>query len=336
MGRKCRRWPAGPQEAGHAAAHLQIAAGALAKATGRDHTRPGDIIDNGKDRTLGLSLDIDLLRSFAAIADSGALSHAAARVGRTQSALSMQIKRLEEIVAQPVLYRTGRGVRLTQAGERLLAHAHKLLSLHDEALTELSGQALSGSLRIGCPDDYAVELLPPLLRGFAARHPKVLMEVECAPTPRLHKLLQRHAIDVALVSMTGDFAPHEAIRVEQMVWVAHHDLDASQLDPLPLALGPPKMFDNLAPRKALELAGRAYRIAYASGSLTGLIALVRSGQAISVLTRTAVPEDFKILPPSCGLPPLPLLGITLAFDREMPSSIARAFGKHVEQMLPTL
>ncbi len=285
---------------------------------------------------MGLSLDIDLLRSFAAIAESGSLSHAAARVGRTQSALSMQIKRLEEGVGQPVLYRTGRGVKLTQAGARLLSHANKLLSLHDEALADLSGQALSGPLRIGCPDDYAVELLPPLLRGFAARHPKVLMEIECAPTPRLHRMLERHSIDIALVSLTGDFSPHEVIRVEPMVWVAHQDVDASRLDPLPLALGPAKMFDNLAPRRALEQAGRAYRIAYASGSLTGLIALVRSGQAISVLTRTAVPEDFKILSPTCGLPSLPMLGITLAFDRETPSAIAQAFGKHVEQALPTL
>lgn len=286
---------------------------------------------------MGLSLDIDLLRSFAAIADSGALSHAATRVGRTQSALSMQIKRLEDIVDQPLLYRTGRGVRLTKAGERLLVHATRMLRLNDEALADLSGKALSGVLRIGCPDDYAVEFLPRLLRGFASLHPKVQMEVECAPTPRLHKLLERHSIDLALVSMTRDFAPHEVIRVEPMVWVGHRDSNALTLDPLPLALGPStNLFDHQAPRKALELAGRAYRIAYASGSLTGLIAVVRSGQAISMLTQTAVPDDFQILSAASGLPPLQALGITLAFDRDTPSAIAQAFGKHVEQVLPTM
>lgn len=170
------------------------------------------------------SLDIDLLRSFVAIAETGVLGQAALRVGRTQSALSMQMQRLEGIVEQPLLHRTGRGVTLTATGERLLVRAGELLRKHDEALAELRGEQLSGVLRFSCPDDYAVVFLPYLLQGFASLHPRVQLEVMCAPTPRLHELLARHAVDLALVSVSvaeaGGAVGGEVIRHEPLVWVA--------------------------------------------------------------------------------------------------------------------
>src|SRR3978361_2174299 len=108
---------------------------------------------------LTLSLDIDLLRAFGVIAERRALRGRASRIGRTQSALSQQIKRLEEIVDQPLFQRTGRGVVLTNPGERLLIHAQRILRLHDEAMADLSGKGLSGTIRFGCPDDYAAVFL---------------------------------------------------------------------------------------------------------------------------------------------------------------------------------
>ena len=287
---------------------------------------------------MGQALDIDLLRSFVAIAETGVLGQAAARVGRTQSALSMQMQRLEGVVEQPLLFRTGRGVTLTAAGERLLAHARQLLALHDETLAELRGEQLSGVLRFGCPDDYAVVFLPHLLRGFASLNPRVQLEVVCAPTPRLRELLARHAIDLALVSVMvsarGQADDADVIRREPLVWVGQRGGSAESLDPLPLALGAPDAFDHQAPRQALDAAGRAYRIACASSSLAGLVAMVRSGQAITVLTQTAVPDDLQVLPADAGLPALPTIGIALAFDREQPSALVSAFGAHVRQALP--
>jgi len=280
------------------------------------------------------SLDIDLLRSFVAIAETGVLGQAALRVGRTQSALSMQMQKLEGIVAQPLLHRTGRGVTLTATGERLLVRANELLRRHDEALAELRGQQLSGVLRFSCPDDYAVVFLPYLLRGFASLHPGVQLEVMCAPTPRLHELLARHAIDLALVSVAADAAGAEVIRHEPLVWVAQHGSAAVALDPLPLALGAPDALDHLLPRRALEAAGRAYRLAYASSSLSGLVGMARSGQAVTVLTRTAVPEDLRILDADDGFPELPGVGVTLALAREAPSALTAAFAAHVRKFLP--
>lgn len=283
---------------------------------------------------MSLSLDIDLLRSFVAIAETGVLGQAAARVGRTQSALSMQVQRLEGVVEQPLLFRSARGVSLTAAGERLLVQARQLLRLHDEALAELRGGQLSGVLRFGCPDDYAVVFLPHLLRGFASLNPRVQLEVVCAPTPRLRELLARHAIDLALVSVMAEGQEAGVIRREPLVWVGPRGVDAAELDPLPLALGAPDAFDHVAPRQALEAAGRAYRLVCASSSLGGLVAMARSGQAITVLTRTAVPEDLQVLPASEGLPALPTVGIALAFDRDEAHGLAAAFAAHVRQELP--
>ncbi|MDQ0033366.1 DNA-binding transcriptional LysR family regulator [Variovorax boronicumulans] len=284
------------------------------------------------------SLDIDLLRSFVAIAETGVLGQAALRVGRTQSALSMQMQRLEGIVEQPLLHRTGRGVTLTATGERLLVRAVELLRKHDEALAELRGEQLSGVLRFSCPDDYAVVFLPYLLQSFASLHPRVQLEVMCAPTPRLHELLARHAVDLALVSVAasvaGGAAGDDVIRREPLVWVAHRDGAAASLDPLPLALGAPDALDHRLPRQALEAAGRAYRLAYASSSLSGLVGMARSGQAVIVLTRTAVPDDLQILTPDQGFPELPSVGVTLAFDREAPTALTAAFAAHVRKFLP--
>ena len=155
---------------------------------------------------LSLSLEIDLLRSFAVIAEVRTLSRAANRIGRTQSALSQQMKRLEEIVDQPLFQRTGRGVVLTNPGERLLIHAQRILRLHDEAMADLCGKGLSGNIRFGCPDDYAAVFLPPLLRQFSSQHPHALVEVVCGPTPRLLEHLDKRAVDLAMISLPEDSA----------------------------------------------------------------------------------------------------------------------------------
>src|ERR1051325_5242283 len=126
---------------------------------------------------MGIRLDIALLRSFVAMADATSVSGAAGQVGRTQAALSQQLKKLEQAVQQPLMIRSGRGVSLTTHGERLLAHAQRILRTHDEAVADLTGENLSGRLRFGCPDDYARVFLPGLLQSFASLHPQVFIEV---------------------------------------------------------------------------------------------------------------------------------------------------------------
>jgi DNA-binding transcriptional LysR family regulator len=285
---------------------------------------------------LSLSLEIDLLRSFTVIAEVRALSRAANRVGRTQSALSQQMKRLEEIVDQPLFQRTGRGVVLTNPGERLLIHAQRILRVHDEAMADLCGKGLSGSIRFGCPDDYAAVFLPALLRQFSSQHPHALVEVVCGPTPRLLEQLEKRAVDLAMISLPEGGANDDIIRREQLVWIGYPGMESAYFDPLPLALSDPDTLDHVAACDALQRAGRAYRVAYASSSLAGLVALVRSGQAFAVMTQTAVPSDLAVLNADSGLPPLPAVGISLKFARARPSLLTAAFAEHIRVTLPLL
>lgn len=279
-------------------------------------------------------LDLALLKNFAVVARTGSLTLAALQVGRTQSALSMQMHRLEERIGQALLHRSGSGVRLTAAGEKLLAHAESLLARHDDILADMGGTALRGAVSLGCPEDYSIAFLPGLLRGFCAAHPDVELRMACAPTTELRPLLQRRQIDIALVSV-ADLASRDVIRKESFVWVA----DAAEPDVLghavlPLALSAPMTLDYRAACEAMEAVGRRYRVAFASNSLAGLIAIARSGHAISVLTRTAVPPDLHVV--SAGLPPLPTIGIAVEFAEPRPSATVKALGDHIRNALPVL
>lgn len=279
-------------------------------------------------------LDLALLRNFTVVAHTGSISLAALQVGRTQSALSMQMQRLEDRIGQPLLHRSGSGVRLTTAGERLLAHAESLLARHDDILADMGGAALKGTVSLGCPEDYAIAFLPDLLKGFFATHDAVELRMVCAPTTALRPMLQRRLIDMALVSL-ADAGSADVIRREAFVWVANHPMPAMLGHAvLPLALSAPVTLDYRAACDAMEAAGRRYRVAFASDSFAGLIAIARSGHAISVLTRTAVPADLHIV--ADGLPPLPTIGITLEHAEPRPSLVARALGDHIRSALPLL
>jgi DNA-binding transcriptional LysR family regulator len=281
-------------------------------------------------------LNIEFLRSFTAIAEAGAMSRAAERVGRTQAALSQQVKKLETAIQQPLMVRTSRGITLTSHGERLLGHAQKILRAHDEAVGELMGVRLLGNVRFGCPDDYARVFLPPLLQTFAHQHPQVLVEVICAPTPRLLEKLDDHRLDIAIISLPDGAQRSQFLRREPFVWVGVRGGEAHRFDPLQLALSDLDTLDHQAATQSLQRAGRPYRIAYASGSIAGLTAVVRSGQAITVLTRTAVPADLQILPRSSGLPKLPSIGISLKTGTRNASALLHHFEAHVRAVLPTL
>lgn len=284
-----------------------------------------------------MRLDIDLLRSFVMVAETGVLGRAGDRLGRTQAAISMQMKRLEEEIKRPLLNRTGRGVTLTFEGERLLTHARNILRSHDEATAELAGDQLRGSLRFGCPDDYAAVLLAPVLRSFAHRYPEVFIEVTCASSPRLREKLRLHQLDIALVSVPPTVSSGRVLRRESLVWVARKDMDVRALDPLPLALSDPDTLDSKAATHGLHEIGRAHRIAYASGSMTGLLAVVRSGLAVTVLTKTAVPRDLAVLRPSVvGLPKLPGVFIVMETDQRVSSNLLAVFEQHMSEILPTL
>lgn len=279
-------------------------------------------------------LDLRVLRTFIFAARSKSLSAAAVQVLRTQSAVTMQIQRLEETIEQTLFHRTGSGITLTEAGERFLIHAEKILQTHDEAISEFSNKGLFGSISFGCPEDYLIAFGPQLIQSFGAVHPSVDVHVIAAPTADLRKLLQQRQVDIALVSTPHPNETDTVLRQERLVWVANKPNMALQFhgNAVPLALSASSTMDHRAACAAMERAGLSYRIAFASNSLAGLIAIARSGLAISVFTQKAVPPDLHVQ--DRHLPRLPHLGVLVNYADRAPSALVRAFGEHIHRLLP--
>lgn len=281
-------------------------------------------------------LDPRLLVTFIQAVRSGSLSAAAVQVGRTQSAVTMQMRRLEQVVGHDLLYRGGSGVRLTGNGERFLEHAERILQAHEAAISAFSVGSLRGSIVFGCPEDYLVATFPPLLQSFGRMHPDVEIRVVAAPTDQLHKLLHSKQVDLALLSTLRWNAADDIVHTESLVWVGHQPTLALHNfgDVVPLALSASNTMDHRGACEAMVAAGQPYRISYASNSLAGLVAVTRSGLAISVMTEKAVPSDLHIL--GNPLPALPNLGIVIGFAQTEQSAAAKAFGDHIRKVLPSL
>lgn len=248
-------------------------------------------------------LQLDWLRAFVAVVDSGSLTAAAPLVHRSQSAVSMQLLKLEEAVGRPVLSRGPRHLELTDTGHELLPHARRLLADHAEALRAISGRALSGRVRLGVPDDYAARYLTPVLKTFAARHAGVEIELDCEQSTVLVPRVQRDELDLALVSRPrpnlGTLLFHEPL-----VWVGAPAFEAWRREPLPVAMYEAGSLARRDAAQALAALGRPYRVVYNSSSLAGQLAAVESGLAVAVLTRCSVPPGLEVLGERHGLPPL--------------------------------
>lgn len=253
-------------------------------------------------------LDLNLLKTFVAVVESGSLSNAAPRVGRSQSAVSMQMQRLEEMVGNQLLVRGPRTVTPNAIGEDFLIYARRLLKLSDEAWASVTRPKETGSVRLGVPDDYAAFLLPPVLSRFAAEHPLVTVELICEQSTALVKTLAEGRLDLAIVTRLPE-QPLEVIRLERFVWVASPNHVAWETDPLPVALFEPGCAARMNVLQALGDADRSYRCTYSSASLLGLIAVVQAGLAVAGLALRSVPPSLRIVGGNEGLPVLPDLEI---------------------------
>jgi DNA-binding transcriptional LysR family regulator len=253
-------------------------------------------------------LDLNLLKTFVAVVESGSFSNAAPRVGRSQSAVSMQMQRLEEMVGNQLLVRGPRTVTPNAIGEDFLIYARRLLRLSDEAWASVTRPKETGSVRLGVPDDYAAFLLPPVLSRFAAEHPLVTVELICEQSTALVKTLAEGRLDLAIVTRLPE-QPLEVIRLERFVWVASPNHVAWETDPLPVALFEPGCAARMNVLQALGDVDRSYRCTYSSASLLGLIAVVQAGLAVAGLALRSVPPSLRIVGGNEGLPVLPDLEI---------------------------
>jgi DNA-binding transcriptional LysR family regulator len=277
-------------------------------------------------------LDLDLLRSFVAVVEAGGFSHACERIGRSQSAVSMQIQRLEDTVGQPLLVRQPRSVAPTQAGEALLVYARRLLRLSDEAWASVSQPDEPGLVRLGVPDDYAAFLLPQVLARFAAAHPLVTVELACEPSAVLRRGVDDGRLDLAIVTRVPD-QPLEVLRRERVVWVASPHHLPWEIEPLPVALFEPGCAARAAVLDALGDADRPYRCAYSSASLLGLLAVVQAGLAVAGLALCSVPPSLRIIGEAERLPPIAELEIGILRHPEATAPAVRRLNDFLRREL---
>lgn len=274
-------------------------------------------------------LEPDLLRTFLAIADSGSFTEAARRVFRTQSAVSMQMKRLEEVLGRPLFGRNGRSVQLTPDGELLLGHARRILRAHQQALAAFDDSELQGNVVIGSPDDYASAFLPGVLVRFAETHPRVHVELVCIPTIDLLPRLEDGSVDLALITMDHGDNSGLVLHREPLVWLTSARHCVHEQNPLPLALFHTGCIFRRWALEALGKQGRASRIAYTSVSAAGLKAALDAGLAVGVMGRSGVTEGLRMLGEKEGFPPLPHFEIALKRARDKPSALLDALEAHL-------
>lgn len=274
------------------------------------------------------SLDPDLLRTFMAVADAPSFADAGQRLNKTQSTVSVQMRRLEETLQVPLFEKRGRKNELTSAGQELLDYAVRIVRLNDEAVGRFVRPAMSGRIRIGCPDDYAESYLPEIFGRFARSHPTVEVSLECQSSDALMRQVEEGALDIALVTLTKPLARARVVYREQLQWVAGTCCEAEKHSPLPLAVWQAGCGWRTLTLQALDGAGIPYRIAYSGTNASALSMVVRQGLAVATMPLCMVQEGFRVLGRADGLPPLPSFDIGLVRGNE-DNTIVDAFYDHV-------
>jgi DNA-binding transcriptional LysR family regulator len=281
-------------------------------------------------------LDLDQLQSFCAIADCGSFTEAARRVNKTQSAVSMQIKRLEERLGYPLLTRDGRSVALTQQGEALYSRARKMLRVNAEILDHFSSTDLSGSIRFGVPDDYAVRLLPVILSSFQRTHPKIAVDVSCMASEMLLEGMRAGRFDLIVFTQGTNHNFGELFRTEKMHWVASHGGQALATDPMPLACGPGVCIWRQEATEVLNRVGKDYRIAYTSSNATAISSAVLSDLAVGFLPESALQPGMRVIGAEHGLPKLNDAQIALMRGSHAYGGIYDALANHIVSSMGNL
>ncbi|MEK9279906.1 MULTISPECIES: LysR family transcriptional regulator [unclassified Bradyrhizobium] len=264
-------------------------------------------------------LDPDLLKAFLAVAEHRSFTRAAAVLNRTQSAVSVQIRRLEERLGTRLFHRTRAGVAPTSAGEELLGYARRILALNAEAVGAVRARKIDGVVRLGVMDDYGTIVIPPLLASFAKSHPQVRVEIETGLTATMPARLGE-AYDLVIAMHPQGRGDGELLRREQAVWAATASYPAQAKVPLPVALYPPGCLFRQWAAEALDAAGRPWRLAFVSRTLAAVEAIAAQGLAVTVVKAGTLPARLRRLCERDGLPPLPAADIRLHRARNLSRS----------------
>ena len=281
-------------------------------------------------------LDLDQLQTFVTIADTGSFTRAAEEVHRTQSAVSMQMRRLEERIGKPLFLKDGRTNRLSDHGEKLLGYARRMIRLNRETMAAFDETSLEGHVRIGTPDDYAERFLPEIMARFARSNPRVELSVVCEPTVNLVEHIRRGNLDLALVTHDGVRSQSEVVRREPLLWVTSANHATHEQDVLPLAFGRPTCQWRRDACEALDRMNRDYRLLFTSWSATVIIAAVMSGIAISVLPECALRPGMRVLGEADGFTPLADIQIGIMRGHSARPEVVEALARHITESLDNI
>ena len=275
------------------------------------------------------NIETSLLRSFVAVAETAGMTTAANLLNLTQAAVSQQIKRLEETFGCQLFERDRRGIRPTDAGERLLGKAKRLLAVNDEIWAEMTSPVFEGEVRLGVPYDLVNTYLPPVLKGFAKAYPKVKIALVCLPSVSLIDALGAGEVDLALAEERVPGPDAEVLAIERLVWVGARGGEAHLKRPLPVSFGNEACVFRAPIRDALGESGIDWWAMSEIGNLEALNATVHTDLAVMSMLASTVPSSLKVLGPGSGLPPLPAFSISLYLPKAGATEIAQELANHV-------
>lgn len=269
------------------------------------------------------NLDMELLRTFVAITEFSSFAAAADRVHRTQSAVTQQMQRLESQLGFAVFQKTGRNKLVTAQGAKLLEYAERILALNDEAISMLDMDDVTGSLRIGAPNDIAETILPSLLSRFAKIYPQLRMEIHVGRSPFLMQALRRGEIDLTVSTRKSDAHPCIILRTSPTVWLCSSDYIHNPANPVKLVVADePSLFREIA-LQSLDRAKIPYRISYVAPTLVGIKAALRAGLGITARSIEMISPELRVLGESDGFPRLPDVNFFLYLRDEQVGTIAK-------------
>ena len=262
--------------------------------------------------------------------DLGGFTKAGDALGRTQPAISLQMRRLEELVGGPLFVQKSRTLELTEEGRTLLRYGREILRLNDEATALFRGSEVSGTLRVGLPSDYAVMFLQGVLTQYMRRHRGVRLEIHCDWSPTILRKLETDDLDIAIAMMTEGGARYASrIWEERPVWAAAKSLPIDKLDPVPLVVHPEGCAYRERIVQALDRAGMHWRIAYSSPGITGLQNAIQNGIGVSALTGPTMLEGIRALGEDDGFPSLKEIRVGLHYKHPRLSEVGLDLVSHL-------
>lgn len=281
--------------------------------------------------SMARNLDIDLVRTFIAVADHASMTAAGNARFLTQGAVSQQIKRLEDMLGHQLIERSRRGLKLTRAGEQLLSKSRRLIALNDDIWSEMTTGEITGTVRLGLPYDLVTTCITPVMKDFAAAHPQVEITLTCAASPELVGALAKGELDLALAEEPVGASRGETLRIERLVWVGARNGGAHLKTPLPVSMVDDTCAFRPAVLAALAQQDRKWRTVFENGNIEATAATVRADLAVTAWLVSTVPADLEILGPDkapCDLPPF---AINLHLPKHAMMAPAAELARHLRQ-----